>query len=185
MLAPTNTRLRNIGLQVCAAVVISIVAVVYVTQASLSATPFTMPFGSHVSVETKVLVPEGWAFFTLSPRTPEPAVYSRDASGDWRSVTAGPLAVLGSLMGLDRATRAQGTEIAIIIAQVPATAWVSCSKAPVQCMAGSGTVTVVNLSSHKSVCGEIGIAIQQVKPWAWHDLDSVMPSRVAVVTVRC
>jgi antimicrobial peptide system SdpA family protein len=176
---------RRLGWQIGLVTVVAAIAVLYVGTAALPAAPYQLPFISSTRT-VSLIVPEGWAFFTRSPRAPEPQVYAAEGSGGWRAVSAGPLAVPDTLMGLDRTTRSQGTEIAILIYQVPRTAWTACTGPPTRCLsAAHPTTTVVNGSTHRTVCGDIGIVYQEVTPWAWHELRPVMPSQVVRVEVRC
>ena len=159
------------------------VLVLYVLYAALPATVFGLPVNNPRVV--RVLVPEGWAFFTKSPLSPDPTVYGfRD--GGWYPLNAGPQASPASIMGLDRLDRSQGTELAIVMAQVPPRSWSSCQQAPVTCLSRlpvEGSVT--DTSTHRTVCGDVGLVVQQVLPWAWRNLPAVMPSKVARVNVTC
>jgi|SRR5580658_459357 antimicrobial peptide system SdpA family protein len=159
------------------------VIIVYVLYAALPATAFGLPFNNPRAV--KLLVPEGWAFFTKSPLSPEPDVYGF-SGGRWHLLNAGPQATLGNLMGLNRLDRSQGTELAILMVQVPPRSWSSCQQAPVACLSRlplEGTVS--NTSTHHTACGDVGLVVQQVLPWAWRNLNVVMPSRVVRVNVTC
>jgi antimicrobial peptide system SdpA family protein len=175
---------RRLGRQIGLVTLVAAIAVIYVGTAALPATPYQLPFITDTRT-VSLIVPEGWAFFTRSPREPEPEVYAAEGGG-WRRVSVGALAVPDTLMGLNRTTRSQGTEIAILTEQIPPAAWAACSGQPTQCLsAAHPTTTVVNMSTHRTVCGDIGIVIQEVTPWAWHELRPVMPSQVVRVSVRC
>jgi antimicrobial peptide system SdpA family protein len=175
---------RRLGRQIGLVAVVAAMAVLYVGTAALPAVPYRLPFINSTHT-VSAFVPEGWAFFTRSPRDPEPQVYAAEGHG-WEKVSAGPLAVPDTLMGLDRTTRSQGTEIAILIDQIPPSSWKACSGQPTRCLsAARPSMTVVNRSTHRTVCGDIGIVYQEVTPWAWHELRPVMPSQVVRVAVRC
>ncbi len=89
-------------------------------------------------------------------------------------------------MGLNRLGRSQGTELAILVQQVPPAGWSDCRQAPAVCLSRlPGNRTIADTSTHRTVCGDVGLVVQQVLPWAWRDLRTVMPSRVARVRVAC
>jgi antimicrobial peptide system SdpA family protein len=181
---PVDRGDSRLGRRIVAVAVLALVVVAYVVHAALPVTALTLPFDR--SAQVRSLVPEGWAFFTKSPRTPDPTVYGRPPGGAWRRLTVPPQANPGSLMGLDRLARSQGTEVAILTNQVPPKAWIPCDRRPTDCLAGlSPAATVTNYSTHRTVCGDVGMTIQEVLPWAWHGLSTVMPSKVARVVVKC
>jgi antimicrobial peptide system SdpA family protein len=174
----------RLGRQVATVAAVALVAVLYAVHAALPVTPFGLPFDDRQTVRT--FVPQGWAFFTKSPRSPEPTVYGYDPDGSWRTLSFGPQATPGNLMGLDRLGRSQGTELAIILNRLPAKAWSNCDQQPVDCLSGlQPRYTVVNYSTHRSICGDVGVSVQEVLPWAWRNLPAVMPSKVARMTVAC
>ncbi|WP_345626524.1 SdpA family antimicrobial peptide system protein [Rugosimonospora acidiphila] len=176
----------RLGRRVAALAVLALVVVVYVVQAALPVTAFSLPLDK--SQQIRGLVPEGWAFFTKSPRIPDPTVYGLGSGGRWRTLTESPQAdpTRDSLFGLDRLSRSQGTEVAIVTNQIPAKAWTECTRQATDCLSQlSPAATITNFSTHHSVCGNVGVAIQEVLPWAWHGLSTVMPSKVARVVVTC
>jgi antimicrobial peptide system SdpA family protein len=181
-----TTEIARLGRRIAAVAVLALVLVVYVLQAALPVTAFTLPFDK--SQQIRSLVPEGWAFFTKSPRIPDPTIYGLDSGGGWRTLTEGPQAnpTRDSLLGLDRLSRSQGTEVAIVTNQVPANAWTECNRQPTDCLSPLSPVgTIKNFSTHHTICGDVGVAIQEVLPWAWHGLSTEMPSKVVRVVVTC
>jgi antimicrobial peptide system SdpA family protein len=162
---------------------LTLATVAYVLHAALPASAFRLPFEKPQIV--RALVPEGWAFFTRSPRAADPSAYGL-RHGSWQLLTTGTQASPKYLMGLDRLGRSQGTELAILVQQVPAADWSDCRQAPVACLSGlPGNRAIANTSTHRTVCGDVGLVMQQVLPWAWRDLRTVMPSRVSRVRVAC
>jgi antimicrobial peptide system SdpA family protein len=157
-----------------------------VFRASLPTTPFGGLAPTHDERIARLFVPEGWAFFTRSPRTPLTHAYGSDGAGSWTVLTTGSQATPANLMGLNRRARSQGTEISMLIHQIPTSAWSPCRGQPTDCLSGLRTgLTVANRSTHRSVCGDVGIVLQDVTPWAWRTFDPVMPSRVVRVVVLC
>jgi antimicrobial peptide system SdpA family protein len=175
----------RLGQRVTAVGVCALLFVIYVLHAALPATPFELPARESKST-VRAVMPQGWAFFTKSPRSQDPVVYQHETTGLWRNITAGPLAKPTDLMGLDRMARAQGTELAILLAAVPVEAWRDCSRDPVDCLSEMRTVGAIhNESNHHTVCGEAGFVIQEKLPWAWRHAPTTMPSKVLRVRVTC
>lgn len=182
--AATDDADTRTGRRVAVVLAVAGLFVAYVLHAALPASPFTLPGPPAGTV--RALVPQGWAFFTKSPRSRSAEVFRHRPDGGWRDITAGTRARPRSLMGLDRTGRAQGTEVAMLIAVVPERSWRDCERRPTDCLAEAPVAhTIVNRSTHHSVCGEVGIVLQDVLPWAWRDLPTTMPSKVLRVRVTC
>jgi len=186
--AATRTPEENldvrIGRRVALVGACALLLVAYVLNAALPATAISLPGQDARLVRT--FMPEGWAFFTKSPRSVSPQVYQYQAAGTWRDITAGPIADVSDAMGLDRMSRSQGTEIAMIVRLVPEKAWTDCEQQPIACLSqATAAMTLPNLSNHHSICGEVGLVAQEVLPWAWRATPAVMPSKVVRVRVKC
>jgi antimicrobial peptide system SdpA family protein len=158
-----------------------IVAVLY---AALPGTPFDLLPANAKQVVVGV-VPEGWAFFTRSPRLPTAVAYQHGGDGRWHSLAAAPLGRLGDVMGLDRQGRARDTELATLTDQVPGSAWQHCTGDPLACLSKAPVAATVINTSHRRTCGDIGIVDQDVLPWAYRNSATVMPSRIVRVQVTC
>ena len=157
-----------------------------VFRASLPTTPFDPLTPTRDERIARVFVPEGWAFFTRSPRTPVAQAYGFGGAGSWTVLSSGPQATPANLMGLNRRARSQGTEIAMLIYQIPTSAWSPCRRPPTDCLSGRHAgLTAANRSTQRSVCGDVGLVLQDVTPWAWRTFDPVMPSKVVRVMVLC
>jgi antimicrobial peptide system SdpA family protein len=174
----------RLGRRVVAIGATALVLVVYVLHAALPATPFQLPFGDKGLIGT--FLPEGWAFFTLSPRTPNIEVYGAKPGGGWERITVNAHSAPGSMLGLDRRNRSQGTEAAIVANAVSEQGWAECKRDPFDCLDDLTPVqTVSNYANHRTMCGGIGLIVQEVLPWAYRGLDTTMPSKVARVRVTC
>lgn len=175
----------RLGRSIATLIALAAVAVVYVLHAALPATPFELPFGNPQAFRT--VVPEGWGFFTMSPRTPDVMVYGARPDGGWRQLTVGAHEGADSLMGLNRRNRSQGTEVAIVANQLPPERWSACEREPLDCLTALSPqpVRVSNFSNLHSVCGDVGLVMQDVLPWAWRGLPTEMPSKVVRVVVSC
>ncbi|MGN9909978.1 SdpA family antimicrobial peptide system protein [Phytohabitans sp. LJ34] len=176
---------RRLGRRVLAVAAVAVVFVVYVAHGALPVTPFSLPFTGERHY-AKAFAPQSWAFFTRSPRTPELVAVGRGADGSWRRLSPGHLAVPADLMGLDRVRQAEEMHVRNLRVQVPDSAWSACDGAPADCLSRlPAGATVVNYSTRRELCGDVGLILQEVLPWAWRDLPTVMPSQVARVTVTC
>ncbi len=176
---------RRLGRRVLAVAAVALVFVAYVAHGALPVTPFSLPLTGERQY-ARAFAPQSWAFFTRSPRTAELAAVGRGADGSWRRLSPGSLAVPADMMGLDRIRQAEEMHIRNLRAQVPDSAWSPCEGAPTGCLSRlSAGTTVVNYSTRRELCGDVGLILQEVLPWAWRDLPTVMPSRVARLTVTC
>jgi antimicrobial peptide system SdpA family protein len=164
---------------------IALVFAAYVLHAALPATPFKLPLMDKRVIQT--VLPEGWAFFTISPRSPDIVVYGPASDHTWRRLTLNAHSGSGALLGLNRRNRSQGTEVALVANQVPEQAWSECDRAPLDCLSGLAPQkrTVANFATQQTLCGEVGLIMQEVLPWAWRDLPTTMPSKVVRVVVTC
>ncbi|SNT65498.1 antimicrobial peptide system protein, SdpA family [Asanoa hainanensis] len=158
----------------------------YVLHASLPPNPLSPPPERQLRV--RLFVPEGWAFFTISPRLPQLSPMRPDADGRWRPADAGHLAVPADGFGANRIRRAQGTEMAILLRGVHAEEWRQCAGTPADCLAATPVLgTVTNEATRPSLCGPVGFVRQEPLPWAWRGSAdrTVMPSSVVRLEVRC
>lgn len=175
---------EGLGRRVLAAMIVVAVIVVYVVHGALPVTHFSLPLTSNHSY-VRTVAPQSWAFFTESPRTPPVTVFDREGDG-WRDRSPGRLAVLADLMGLNRVRQAELLIVFDLRAQVPPEAWSDCDREPTDCLAGlTAAATIANRSTSRAICGDVGLIVQEVLPWVWRDLPTVMPSRVVRVTVTC
>lgn len=139
------------------------------------------------AVNRLVLAPQGWAFFTRSPREARQLAYGRGREG-WKNATKGPHAQLRNALGLDRGSRAQGVEIALLMSAAGAGEWQGCEGAVLGCL---DTVprgpAVRNGSPNPSLCGTVAIVNRPPVPWAWvRSPEPVeMPSRILPLEVSC
>jgi sporulation delaying protein A len=161
-----------------------LVLVGYVAVTALPAHPLSPAPTQKVRLQT--FLPEGWGFFTISPRRPQLRALRPDG-GSWISADAGHLAVPAAAFGVNRVRRAQGTEIALLLRDVPAEAWTSCAGDPDACLSRLAALgTVDNGAVRPSLCGSIGFVRQEPLPWSWRSAPrTVMPSSALRLEVRC
>jgi antimicrobial peptide system SdpA family protein len=175
----------RLGRRIATVGAVAVIFAAYVLHAALPAVPFQLPFAQKRLIHT--VLPEGWAFFTLSPRSPDVVVYGMGPDRQWHSLTVNAHTGSGSLLGLNRRNRSQGTEVALVANQVPPDNWSDCRQAPLDCLniTAPQQGTVANFATQQTLCGEVGLVMQEVLPWAWRDLATHMPSKVVRVVVTC
>jgi len=158
----------------------------YVAHGGLPFNPIKLPYASEIRISR--WVPQGWAFFTRNPREDDTLLFERSATGHWVSAMAAPHAQSRNVFGLNRKSRAQQIEMAVLFYEVPEDAWGVCESAPQACLANATVSdTVENTSPRPTLCGDVGIARQPPVPWAWSaSAGSItMPSKVARLKVNC
>ncbi|MCH0541063.1 SdpA family antimicrobial peptide system protein [Streptomyces sp. MUM 203J] len=139
------------------------------------------------------LAPQGWAFFTKSPRDPEVMPFAKSpsekAADGWRPLSLTPHASPGNAFGLDRQSRAQGVEIAMLLTSAQQDDWRDCSDDRQRCLNeyGAPARRVVNHSPDPTLCGTVGLLQERPTPWAWRDLvpEAHSLERVMVLEVSC
>jgi antimicrobial peptide system SdpA family protein len=161
---------------------------IYAVHSRFPTNTLELPLESSLSPVLVAVIPEGWAFFTRSPREDRVMPFVRDLSGRWVYSHAGPHSEPRNAFGLNRASRAQGVELGLLMAQIPATHWGECSEQPVACLEHASTaIPLRNESPSPTLCGAVGIARQEPLPWAWIDArdEVTMPTRTARLDVTC
>lgn len=158
----------------------------YAMHAAMPFNPIKLPFENRVSV--RMLLPEGFGFFTRSPREDRLLLFRRSDRG-WQSASVGPSQKAAHAFGVVRAVRAQSIEAGLLMEGLGnPTRWKRCSEDPLACMARSASsADISNRSPDPTLCGTVGLAIQETMPWAWaaRGAKVTMPSRIMVATVRC
>ncbi|NMO15877.1 SdpA family antimicrobial peptide system protein [Pyxidicoccus fallax] len=146
---------------------------------------------SHLSgpFSIQFVLPQGWKFFTKSPREPELALYRRLDSGTWEHVNPLPVSDSSGFFRLDRTARAQGVEMALLTHAIPAFDWKArCRRSDEDCLGDTVPVrTVRNLTPTPTLCGTIGFVAREPLPWAWasHRDTTRMPASSLVLRVQC
>lgn len=140
--------------------------------------------------EMRELLPQGWAFFTRDAQEPRVSVY-RYVDGQWTSAEAPPNNSPRYWFGLNRGARPHASEVGFISAGVAGTDWAECGRGDhVACLASLAPVpglVVENSGTRPTVCGTVGLVVQDPVPWAWRNSDEPvrMPLSGVVVEVTC
>lgn len=167
-------------------VVLSAVIGSYAVHSQMPTNALELPGEGQLRPALRVLLPQGWAFFTRSPREERYYTYRKEVDG-WSVASLGPHSEAGNLFGLDRRSRAQGVELGLLHGVIPGGAWHKCAEHPLRCLDGVTPISVSNRSPAPTLCGEIGIALQEPVPWAWSSAraELTMPSRVVRLEISC
>ncbi|MFE7410246.1 SdpA family antimicrobial peptide system protein [Streptomyces laurentii] len=173
---------------IAAVCVVWAVIVLYVAQEQLPKNAITLPAQKEARHTVINMAPQGWAFFTKSPRDVEVVPYG-NRSGRWQPLSMTPHSSPKNAFGLDRASRAQGVEIAMVLSAAKKADWHPCERDRESCLTKFGTParTIKNTSPEPSLCGTVGLLQERPTPWAWRDLvdDTHTPERVMVLRVTC
>jgi len=163
------------------------VVFVYAIHAALPLNPIKLPL--EKSIAPHVWLPEGWKFFTRSPREDVISAFVRAPDGHWTSALNGPNASSSNLFGIKRATRAQGIELGILQVAVSRLPWSTCKEELEFCVEDAPLVPVAihNVTPEPTLCGEVGLVLQPPVPWAWsHSRKKItMPSKAIRINVKC
>ena len=166
-----------------------VIVCLYVAQSFLPHNVISLPGQGDTKKVATVLAPQGWAFFTKSAKDPQYAPY-RMTDGHWRSAALTPHSRPSNLFGLDRASRSQGIEVALLLHQQNVR-WTSCQEitSVTGCLhhAASRAMAMTNPSPAPTLCGRSAVVEMRPVPWAWRHLSSERhtPERVAVWDVKC
>ena len=135
----------------------------------------------------RMFVPEGWGFFTKSPRERQYTVVRRSGDG-WVPAQSMPVSNPANVFGLNRAVRGSGVELSTLLKDVPNDAWVECEDADEACLARVAAPTqIANASIRPTLCGELGVVMREPVPWAWRDAATEihMPAVVTTLQAQC
>ncbi|MFH9619354.1 SdpA family antimicrobial peptide system protein [Streptomyces pratensis] len=196
-----RTALRRRGVTTLALLCAWSTAGVYAAEASLPSSPLGLSGQNREAVRS--VLPEGWAFFTASPREDDVLLWERPAGerspeGRWTGGFTAQ-ASAGEFFGARRLQRAKKAEAGALMsgALERGARWLTCPApaAPLplrdtvrDCAdAATGAVRVANASAHPRVCGTVLFSRQEPLPWTWarHGVDEGMPVRILPVEVTC
>ena len=161
---------------------------VYALAVALPASPLDLPFAEERALTIRALVPQGWAFFTRSPREPRVIPYAPAEDGTWRSVHARRHAEPAQVFGLNRSSRAQGVEMGLLLDAVGSDGWRECDDGPAACIAATPrSIATENVSPEPTLCGPVVLVRQEPLPWAWSRTSSQesMPVQTAGLEISC
>lgn len=144
-----------------------------------------LQFSIKVKKNINFIFPEGWAFFTLSPRTERTHVYSVNSDKfvlmNFKNTSA------QSFFGLSRYNRIRNIELAFLLSKIDSAGWGSCKSNIEQCIDFSSSVpiTISNQTNIKCLIGKFVIVKNLPVPWAWSKSKEKlkMPVKYAYINV--
>lgn len=147
--------------------------------------------GSLLRKTSVELIPQGWAFFTKPPSESEIVPFSVTNDAAPVSALAPPQAEFKNLLGLSRAQRAQGPELAGYVNEV--TRWVDCaSSEPGICAQdlldeGGTAQKFDSTTSAASLCGTIIALETEPVRWSFREFSTSARTakRAALLEVSC
>lgn len=145
--------------------------------------------GGPIRKASVTFLPQGWAFFTKPPSDSD-IVGFRLWRGGVESAMLTPQGDIANGLGLSRAQRAQGPEMAFLVAQVKD--WVPCpAPAAAECAAQVAATSsydgAENTSTVQSLCGRIVLVETTPVRWSYrHLVDRTRTAlRAASLEARC
>lgn len=180
---------KRLGLTLIALGLFWACAFVSIVYPQLPPNATSTPLADQMRMLMLQVAPQGWAFFTRSPREPRVLAWGKGSAG-WTPVTQGPHSEARNAFGFNRASRAQGVETGVLLEQVPNEAWRDCPDGNVGvCLARlTPRIKTRNPGPTTTLCGEVTLVQQEPLPWAWFDPDAEttpMPAQVLPLDVTC
>lgn len=130
-------------------------------------------------------VPQGWAFFTKSPRDPFLLVFAKGDAGAYRELLQLPTTKAENYFGISRFGRGQPVELANIVNRVASQSWNKCGPATNSCLDGPvGDIKVRNEKPDPSLCGSIKVVEVVPVPWAYRHLTDARFQAQKVVSLE-
>lgn len=189
---PTTSGARRLGVLALGLLLGWTTVTVYALHAALPYNPIKLPFADRVDI--RLLLPEGWAFFTRDPRDDRMLPYLRGPEARWARASRTPNFQPQNLFGIDRAARAQGVELGLLMEQAHEARRTACEGEPTVCLESAPVAEKVrNKSPNPTLCGQVGVVFQRAVPWAWSRTNQektpekkiIMPSKVLRLDVEC
>lgn len=135
----------------------------------------------------KLILPEGFGFFTRNPRETRFLLYK--AADKRMYLATEPNASLTNLFGLSRKSRCENLEMSYILSKVQKEDWFKCKTIFNECLNYQDTpiLLIKNSYSNPMLCGTYVIVMQEPIPWAWSAQlkPEIMPLFFTKINVVC
>jgi antimicrobial peptide system SdpA family protein len=157
--------------------------------AALAAMPFrTVNLPDNLQQTVMSLMPEGWGFFTKSPRDPEMQVAVLH-NGKLQKLNIVSSFNAQYAFGFNRQSRAQGLELDGLLSQLLTSGlWGHCQQAISVCaLSLQVQKRLVNTAKFPTLCGDLVFFENRPVPWAYRNIKPslAMPSRLTRAEVVC
>lgn len=155
-----NSNLRKIGIVVS---VVFILWSIFFTASIISAMTFNPISDKYINDRFfKILAPQGWGFYSKNPR--DSVIYVYDMNTEISAVKW-PNSRADNFFGISRFGRSQGIEAGLIQAALGENNWLACDEKAIDCLKKyNSEVTVINTTPTPTICGDIGIVLQEPLP---------------------
>lgn len=146
----------------------TIAIVVIVALDFLPPNPFSFYWVTLPNQAIAATLPQGWGFFTKSPRDDFFLIYRRDAAGVWKSIYSGPESEPRNAFGWSRYPRQQGIDLGILLGTIGANDHTGCVLNVDRCLQEAPFASVDERSKPEfTLCGDIGLVFEKPIPWTW------------------
>jgi antimicrobial peptide system SdpA family protein len=167
-----------------------LVVALYSVHAVLPNNVLELPARQSVAEPVHSVLPQGWAFFTKSPRDPLLTAYEFDEQGRPYRVPEISSPDYRNLFGINRRGRAIGTELAHLLDSVPPERWVDCEPGDDQCLSRLRTGSPYRVASPvpgPRLCGEVVFAVETVVPYPYRNLvdERLVVDQAAYLQIDC
>jgi antimicrobial peptide system SdpA family protein len=135
-----------------------------------------------------LLSPQGWSFFTRSPREEVLRAYTLTESGLKRATFTH--ADARNWFGLRKAARGEFRELGVLVTSVRPQAWQPCNTSVAACVESTKQLDFVRLENTtwvQNYCGRIVVERRQPLPWAWAKFrhKTAMPGHIIALSIHC
>jgi antimicrobial peptide system SdpA family protein len=181
---PRQSNQHAVGAYAVLLVCCALTAVLYIGKPALPYNPISLPF--EESLNTLLWAPQGWGFFTRSPREERLTAY-QFVDGRWRNPMRVPHALPRNVFGLNRVSRSQSVEMGLLL-YAAKQEWKSCADPLMECLDHAPPPQAIrNPCGAPAICGAIVVVQRQPIPWAWLKAPKhvEMPTRLLSLDVRC
>lgn len=181
-----NSKDQMLGLVAILTAVVCVAAVLLAAEPAVTFNPMK-PLLAQEYRPIQVVLPQGFAFFTRDAREKDLHVYQAE-DRNWTSASMGPNSRPANLFGLNRKSRAQNVESALILSKIKPNIWWECEDDPAACLSQDAVQdTVRNVVPAPTLCGITGFALQEPVPWAWSkSRDTIdMRSQITKIYIQC
>lgn len=134
------------------------------------------------SKNVRLLLPEGFSFFTRNPREPLTFVFRVNPDGTLTNVTRTNSSI-EDWFGVKRNNRAFFAQLGNVLTQ----ANINPDSFPLTDACGPDEIAIRNVQPYPLLCGKYLIKIQERAPWAWAASfpQQDMPSREIALNIAC
>lgn len=182
---PAGRRLTTSGR--VAAIAYAVLALLTL-QSSLRATAWDATASPALRQGLRQLLPEGWSFFTLSPRTSQLRAATYDPNSRRFVPTAHHPSTVAPIPSASRLRRLRSIELGILTATYGPDDWTVCRIEPADCAKKLQSRPHTLSNRESPLCGRVLIQRATPRPWAWSEpgVQPVTgPIEVILLNVRC